>query len=122
MKHSCANVFCSRSGARSGPVKNGDRDAMRQHALAAHDAGAVLRRRRTRPAMYDGAVFEPLLSGVVGAGAGVRGLNGAGLKPSERAGDDVARRVVAGPAAFGRGPRLVVPRRRSCRCASRPTR
>ena len=24
MKHSWANVFCSRSGARSGPVKNGD--------------------------------------------------------------------------------------------------
>ena len=34
--------------------------------------------------MYDGAVLKPLLSGVAGAGAGVRGLNGAGLEP-ERA-------------------------------------
>ena len=37
---------------------------------------------RTRPAMYDGAVFEPLLSGLVGGGAGVRGVNAAGLRPS----------------------------------------
>ena len=75
MKHSCANVFCSRSGARSGPVKNGDRTRCESTRSLRDDTRAALQF-ATRPAMYDGAVFEPLLSGCVGAGAGVRGVNG----------------------------------------------
>ena len=42
-----------------------------------------------------GAVVEP----PGGGGAGVRGANGCGWNAGEQAGDDVARRVVAGPAA-----------------------
>ena len=61
MKHSCANVFCSRSGARSGPVKNGDSDAVREHALAAHRRPRRCAASPTRPAMYDGAVFDAVV-------------------------------------------------------------
>ena len=40
MNDSCAKVFCSREGERSGPVKNGDWNVVRQHALAGDGAGA----------------------------------------------------------------------------------
>ena len=49
MKHSCANVFCSRAGERSGPVKNGDAHGVSEHAFALHDAAAAaFAGRRTR--------------------------------------------------------------------------
>ncbi len=81
MKHSCAKVFCSRSGARSGPVKKGDSTRC-ERTRSLRITPAPLAESRTRPAMYDGAVLKPLSSGVSGAGAGVRGANGAGLEPT----------------------------------------
>ena len=37
-----------------------------------------------QPVTYDGAVFRLLLSGVFGAGAGVRGVDAAGAKPASQ--------------------------------------
>src|SRR5689334_4111548 len=79
-KHSCAKVFCSRDGDRSGPVKNGDAIVcVSTRSLAIVPVPPAVP--PTRPMTYDGAALLPLLKPPVGAGAG-RGLNGAGANPA----------------------------------------
>jgi hypothetical protein len=78
---SCANVFCSRLGDRSGPVKNGDR-------MVCETTRSLLtipvppQAPPTQPATYDGAALLPLLNRPVGRCAGERGENGAGSNPA----------------------------------------
>ena len=72
MNDSCANVFCRRAGERSGPVKNGDFDDVRQHALAADGAGPTAHGADACRSMYDGTVLLPL-SYLHRRGAGERG-------------------------------------------------
>ncbi len=79
--HSCAKVFCSRLGERSGPVQKGDsttRESMRSLLTVPVPPETPL----IAPATYDGTTFWPLASGPAGGGAGDRGANGAGGKPA----------------------------------------
>src|SRR5206468_11043696 len=81
MNDSCANVFCSRLGDRSGPVKNGDRivcDNTRSLAIVPVPPHSL----PTQPRTYDGVALLPLLYRPDGGGAGVRRANGAGSKPA----------------------------------------
>ena len=79
-KHSCANVFCSRDGDRSGPVKNGDATVcVSTRSLATVPAPPASP--PTRPATYDGAALLPLRNSPAGSAA-ARGANGAGSKPA----------------------------------------
>ena len=85
------------------------RDRVRQHALARRPCRCRRSAPPTQPVTYDGAALLPLLN------AGRRRRRRSRrerrrLEAGEHAGDDVARRVVAGPAAERRRPRLVVPR------------
>ena len=79
MKLSWANVFCSCSGARSGPLKKGPStrcDSTRSLAtVPAPPAFAP-----ALPTTYEGAVLLSATNSV-GAGDGVRGWKGAGSKP-----------------------------------------
>ena len=84
MNDSCANVFCSRAGDRSGPVKNGDAHRVRQHALARDGAGAAARAADAAGDVRRRGVAA-VVEAPVGSGAGARGVNGAGSKPGEHA-------------------------------------
>ncbi len=83
MNDSCANVFWNRSGARSGPVKNGDTTRC-DSTRSLRTVPVPLQTPPAHPVTYDGAVFRPLLSGVEGAGAGVRGAAAAGANPASQ--------------------------------------
>src|SRR6187397_163262 len=80
MNDSWAKVFCSRSGDRRGPVKNGER------MLCVNPRWLVTvpvppQRAPTQPVTYEGTALL-LLANPVGSGAGDRGDNAAGLKPA----------------------------------------
>ncbi len=82
MNDSCANVFCSRSGDRSGPVKNGDCTlCVRTRWLAM--VPVPPQRPATQPVTYDGTPLL-LFANVVGSGAGDRGVNAAGSNPARK--------------------------------------
>src|SRR6185369_11264456 len=79
IRHSCANVFWSLDGDRSGPVKNGEATVcVSTRSLATIPAPPAVP--PTRPVTYDGAALLPLLKppGSVAA----RGANGAGENPA----------------------------------------
>src|SRR5665213_2476357 len=80
MIDACANVFCRRSGERSGPVQKYD---FRLCVSTRSPAMVPVPPRRppTLPATYDGAMFK-LLAYAVGSGAGVLGVNGCGSAPA----------------------------------------
>src|SRR4051794_40485407 len=80
MNDSCANVFCSRSGDRNGPVKNGDFTlcvSTRWPAMVPVPPQRV----PTQPVTYDGTALL-VFAKLVGSGAGDRGLTPAGSKPA----------------------------------------
>src|SRR5690242_8972158 len=80
MNDSCANVFCSRSGDRSGPVKNTDGTvcAITRCTATVPVPDALP---PTRPLTYEGTALL-LLKYRTGAGDGVRAWNGAGSNPA----------------------------------------
>src|SRR5580698_5586113 len=84
MKHSCAKVFCSRAGDRSGPVQNGETTLCNStRSLLTLPVPLLelleLLELPTRPATYEGTPLLLLLN-EAGAGAGDLGLNGSGSK------------------------------------------
>ena len=81
MNDSCAKVFCSRDGERSGPVKNGDFTVW-ERTRSLFTVPAPPQRPPTQPATYEGAALLLLLNEPPGSGAGERGVNGAVSKPA----------------------------------------
>src|SRR5262245_1907088 len=100
MKHSCANVFCSRAGERRGPVKNGD-STVRLSTRSLLTMPQPPDSAPTVPVTYDGAVLEPFSKPPCGGGAGVRGANGCGGKPARK-----PVTTLPGALAPGRLPRV----------------
>src|SRR5579862_2133019 len=82
MNDSCANVFCRRSGDRSGPVKNDEATLwVRTRWLAI--VPVPPQRPETQPLTYDGTALL-LLAKPAGSGAGERGVNACGSKPARK--------------------------------------
>src|SRR5690242_6886362 len=80
MKHSCAKVFCSRSGERSGPVKKGDLTAcINTRSLRTEPAPPHLP--LMHPATYEGTALLPLRNSPLGSTAG-RGAIVCGSNPT----------------------------------------
>ena len=89
MNDSCANVFCSRSGDRSGPVKNGDCTLwVRTRWLAI--VPVPPQRPATQPVTYDGTPLL-LFANVGGIGRGRPRRERGGFEPGEIARHHVAR-------------------------------
>ena len=107
IKHSCANVFCSRAGERSGPVKNGDgmlcvserSDVILPVPLArsVHVAGHV--RGHSVAIVAIGARF----------GRGSSGHERFRREARQRPRNHIPGRGIPGPVPQHRGPRFVVP-------------
>ena len=79
--HSCAKVFCSRLGERSGPVQKGDsttRESMRSLLTVPVPPDTPL----TVPATYDGTTFGRWPAGRSAAAPAIAAANGAGGKPA----------------------------------------
>ena len=118
--HSCAKVFCSRFGERSGPVQNGDsttRESMRSLLTVPVPPETP----STVPATYDGTTFWPLAERAGRRRRRRSRREGRRLEAGKIARHLVARLRVTGTSAADRRPRLVVPRD-DVAVASRPTR
>src|SRR5687767_8121715 len=99
MKHSCANVFCSRAGERSGPVKNGE-STVRLSTRSLLTTPQPPHSGPTQPVTYEGAVLDPFSKPPCGGGAGVRGVTACGGKPARN-----PVTTLPGALAPGRPPR-----------------
>ena len=104
---SCANVFCSRSGARSGPVKNGDRTGARARARCGLTPAPCVAADAPRDIRRSGVEVVVERRVRRAAPAPVGRMPPGSTRPGT--GDDVAGRVATGPATAGGRPGLVIP-------------